>query len=167
MLSPLKTSQHGGSGDPGISLWSHYDLYRIIYWIDTMNNPTRPAHIKIDVSPRPNVIFWIHLVVSASSWSRTIPRTDQILTVVCDMHRQPLLTLNNVMPYPSQCIAYHSEYSQQERFGVRNWHQRVSAFSKISSFPLPQRFLTGRESVLRRAVVSIIDCGMQYPWNLI
>lgn len=89
--------------------------------------------------------------------------TRSILTVVCNLHRQVLVTLNNKIPYLSQYIAYHSEYSQQDRFGVRNWHQRVSAFSKIGSFPLPQHFLTERESVLRRAAVTIIDCGMQYP----
>jgi len=87
MLRLLKTSQHGGSGDPGISLWSHYDLYRIIYWIDTMNNSARPVHIKIDVSPSPGVIFLIHLAMSSSSWCRTTPRPDQILTVVRNLHR--------------------------------------------------------------------------------
>lgn len=160
MLIPLKASQDGASGDPGISLWSHYDLYRIIYWIDTMNNPARPARINIDVRPPSGVIFWIHLLVSSSSWSRSISRPDQILTVVRDQFRHVLIILNIRITYPSQYIAYHSEYSQQERFGVRTWHQRVSAFSKISSFPLPQRFLTKRESFLRRAAVNNIDCGM-------
>lgn len=89
--------------------------------------------------------------------------TRSILTVVCDLHRHVLVTLNNKIPYPSQYIAYHSEYSQQERFGVRNWHQSVRAFSKSGSFPLPQRFLIERESVLRRAAVTIIDCGMEHP----